>query len=156
MNNIVYTLAAEVAATAAAPAPEASAAVSATNAVAGPTTAASCLSQSWYIWVVYGVVIVLFYFALIRPQKKQRQQEEQMRNNIEIGDEIITIGGICGRVVSIKEDETLVIETGAERTKMKIKNWAISSRVNVRDDEAKAKEEAEAKEKKGLFGFLKK
>ena len=119
----------------------------------GSAAGASCLEQSWYIWVVYGIVIVIFYFALIRPQKKQRQQEEQMRSNIEIGDEIITIGGLCGRVVSKKEDDTLVIETGAERAKIKIKSWAISSRVNDRPVEEKPAEETE---KKGLFGFLKK
>lgn len=127
--------------------------VSATSSATGNAPGPSCLEQSWYIWVIYGIVIVIFYFALIRPQKKQRQQEEQMRSNIEIGDEIITIGGICGRVVSKKEDDTLVIETGAERAKIKIKNWAISSRVNDRPVEEKP---AEENEKKGLFSFLKK
>lgn len=139
----------------AAPAPTAET-TSLTDASGNAAGAASCLEQSWYIWVIYAVVILIFYFALIRPQKKQRQQEEKMRSNIEIGDEIITIGGICGRVVSKKEDDVLVIETGAERAKIKIKNWAISSRVNVRPEEEKAAAEKEDNKKKGLFGFLKK
>ena len=56
------------------------------------------------------VLIVVFYFFLIRPQRKRDKQERDMRNSIEIGDEISTIGGFIGRVVSIKDD-VLVIES---------------------------------------------
>lgn len=70
------------------------------------------------------VLIVVFYFFLIRPQRKRDKQERDMRNSIEIGDEISTIGGFIGRVVSIKDD-VLVIESSSDRTKLKIYRWAI-------------------------------
>lgn len=56
-----------------------------------------------------------------------------MRNNIQVGDEIVTAGGIIGRVVSIKEDN-VVIETGNDRSKVRIKRWAIQSNETVHDD----------------------
>ena len=61
------------------------------------------------------LMIVIFYFLLIRPQKKRDKEVQKMRENIEIADEIVTIGGIIGRVVSIKDD-TVVIETASSRT----------------------------------------
>lgn len=70
---------------------------------------------------------VAIYFLLIRPNAKKRKQEEEMRRSLKVGDEIVTIGGIVGRIVSIKEGaDTFVIETGSDRSKMKIKRWAIS------------------------------
>ena len=70
------------------------------------------------------ILIVLFYFLLIRPQRKRDKAEREMRNSIEVGDEISTIGGFIGRVVSIKDD-VLVIESSNDRTKLKIYRWAI-------------------------------
>ena len=83
------------------------------------------------------VQIVVFYFVLIRPQRKRDKQEREMRNSISVGDEISTIGGFIGRVVSIKDD-TLVIESSSDRTKLKIYRWAI------RGKEAPATETVEA------------
>ena len=83
------------------------------------------------------VLIVVFYFFLIRPQRKRDKQERDMRNSISIGDEISTIGGFIGRVVSIKDD-VLVIESSSDRTKLKIYRWAI------RGKEAPATESVEA------------
>lgn len=80
-------------------------------------------------WLSIGLMVLLFvgmYFLLIRPQKKQEKQANEMRNNLEVGDEITTIGGIIGAVVSIK-DETLVIETTRERTKIRILRSAVRS-----------------------------
>ena len=65
------------------------------------------------------LVLVVFYFMLIRPQNKKSKQEAAMRSNLQIGDEIVTFGGIIGIIVSIKDD-TLVIETGNERSKIRI------------------------------------
>ena len=79
-------------------------------------------------------VFVVFYFFGIRPQKKQEKAAAQMRNSLQVGDEITTIGGIIGKVVSIK-DETCVIETSRERTKIRILKSAIS-RVDVRAEDA--------------------
>lgn len=79
--------------------------------------------------LVYAVVIGGMYFMLIRPQQKRKKQEEEMKKSLAIGDEITTIGGIVGRVISIKNDEDiLVIESGTE--KIKIKNWAIAAVAN--------------------------
>lgn len=70
------------------------------------------------------LIIVVFYFMLIRPQRKREKQERDMRNSITVGDEISTIGGFIGRVVSVKDD-VLVIESSNDRTKLKIYRWAI-------------------------------
>lgn len=78
------------------------------------------------------LIVVLMYFVMIRPQRKQQKKEQQMRNSLRVGDEITTIGGITGRVVNLKED-TLVIETGADRNKMTIKRWAIQSCETIHD-----------------------
>ena len=71
------------------------------------------------------VMLVAMYFIMIRPQKKREKEEANMRNNLTVGDEITTIGGIIGKVVSIKE-ETCVIETTHERTKIRILRTAVA------------------------------
>ncbi len=76
--------------------------------------------------LTYVVIFGGMYLVLFRPQQKKRKQEEEMRKAITIGDEITTIGGIVGKVISIKSDEDLlVIESGTE--KIRIKNWAVAS-----------------------------
>ena len=75
------------------------------------------------------MMVALFaamYFFTIRPQKKQQKMEQEIRENTQIGDEITTIGGICGKVVSVKDD-TVVIETGSDRVKIKFKKYAIQT-----------------------------
>lgn len=75
------------------------------------------------------MMVALFaamYFFTIRPQKKQQKMEQEIRENTQIGDEITTIGGICGKVVSVKDD-TIVIETGSDRVKIKFKKYAIQT-----------------------------
>lgn len=80
------------------------------------------------------LVFVIMYFVMIRPQKKQEKEASDMRNNLEVGDEITTIGGIIGKVVSIKE-ETLVLETSHDRTHIRILKSAVS-RVDVKAEDA--------------------
>ncbi len=70
------------------------------------------------------VLVVVFYFFLYRPQKKQERETTEMRNSIELGDVISTVGGIIGVVVRIKDD-MLLIETGADRTRLQIMRWAV-------------------------------
>ncbi len=70
------------------------------------------------------VMVAVFYFFLYRPQKKQERETQEMRNSIEIGDVISTVGGIIGVVVRIK-DEMLLIESGADRTRIQIQKWAV-------------------------------
>ncbi|MEG1158205.1 MAG: preprotein translocase subunit YajC [Christensenellaceae bacterium] len=81
------------------------------------------------------LIFVVMYFLLIRPQKKKEKQVQAMRNSIEVGDEVVTAGGIIGLVVSIRED-TVVIETGGDRSKVRIKRWAIQSNETIHDEKA--------------------
>ena len=95
-------------------------------------------------------MFALMYFFMIRPQKKKQKEEQEMRDSIQIGDEITTIGGIMGRVVTVKED-SLIIETGADRNKMKITRWAVSQNNTANEkleaERQAAKEAAEAAKK---------
>lgn len=98
-------------------------------------------------------MFALMYFTTIRPQKKQQKMEQEIRENTQIGDEITTIGGICGKVVSVKDD-TIVIETGSDRVKIKFKKYAIQTNHTANDkiqaerEAAKAQMEAKRAEKK--------
>ena len=83
--------------------------------------------------VMIVAMIAIFYFFIYRPQKKQKKEALAMKNSLEVGDEITTIGGIIGEVVSIK-DETCVIETTKEKTKIRILKSAIS-KIDVRASE---------------------
>lgn len=90
--------------------------------------------NSWLIILIYVALFAVLYFVLIRPNSKKKKREQEMRNNIAIGDDITTIGGITGRIIAVKEEEeAFVIETGPDRTKMKFKKWAISSVDTVKD-----------------------
>ncbi len=80
------------------------------------------------------LMVVFFYFFLIRPQKKQEKEFNRMLNDLQPGDEITTKGGIIGKVVSIKE-ETMVIETSRDRTKIRLLKSAVS-KVDVKAEDA--------------------
>ena len=80
------------------------------------------------------LVVVVFYFMLIRPQQKRDKAHKQMLSELAVGDDIVTIGGICGKVVSIK-DETLVLETSHDRTHIRILKSAVQ-RVDVKAEDA--------------------
>lgn len=88
------------------------------------------------------IMIAIFYFLLIRPQKKREKQTRNMLNEMRAGDEIITIGGIMGKIISIKDD-TVLIETGADRTKIRFEKSAIKTVLTVHDDEEEDEEEEE-------------
>ncbi len=94
------------------------------------------------------VIILVFYFIGIRPQKKQEKEQNEMRDNLMVGDEITTIGGIVGKVVNIR-DEYVVIETGSDRTKIKFCRWA------VRSVEKKVNEAQKPAEKPATFKMKK-
>ena len=82
------------------------------------------MGGSWISIVMIVGVIALMYFLMIRPQKKQEKEINDMRNNLQVGDEITTIGGIIGKIISIKE-ETIMIETGHDRTKIRLLKTAV-------------------------------
>lgn len=90
--------------------------------------------MDWTMIIMLVGLLVVMYFVMIRPQKKQEKEQNDMRNNLAVGDEITTIGGIIGKIVSIKE-ETCVIETSHERTKIRILKTAVS-RVDVKAEDA--------------------
>lgn len=77
---------------------------------------------------------IIFYFFILKPQKKQDQEAQQMRDNLQVGDEITTTGGIIGKIVSIK-DETMVIETTRDATKIRLLKSAVRS-VDVKAEDA--------------------
>lgn len=85
-------------------------------------------------WLV--IMVVIMYFLMIRPQRKKQKEEKQMRENLQVGDEIVTIGGIYGRVISLKED-TIVIESKSDHSKITIARWALQSNLTVHDDVSK-------------------
>ncbi len=93
--------------------------------------------------LLIGGMFVLMYFTSIRPQKKRQKEEQQLRENLQIGDEITTIGGIMGRIVTIKED-SIIIETGADRVKMRIMRWAVQTN-NTATEKLQAEREAAKK-----------
>ncbi len=72
------------------------------------------------------VLLVVFYFFLIRPENKKKKKLEQMRNEVKVGDEITTIGGMLGKVVNVRDD-TITFETGEDRVRIQIARWAISN-----------------------------
>lgn len=88
------------------------------------------------------IIFVVFYFFLIRPENKRKKKLTEMRNNISLGDEIVTIGGIMGKVVQVTED-TVTFETGEDRVRLQVTKWAISS--NVREEKERAAQEAAAR-----------
>ena len=78
------------------------------------------------------LIILIFYFFMLRPQQKRDKEAQNMRSSLEVGDDIITIGGIVGTVVSLKED-TLDIETSGDRNKIRITRWAVQQNVTPKE-----------------------
>ena len=117
---------------------------------AGPMGGASTI-------IMLLVMVAIFYFMLIRPENKRKKEAEQMRFSLQVGDMITTIGGIVGKVVSVK-DEKFVIETGADQVRIELAKWALSTnetgaeRAKAEEkkaQEAKAKAKAQKKAEKG-------
>ena len=113
---------------------------------AASTGGADAMGMGTYgtlIWLV--IMIALFYFMLIRPQKKKEKADRQLRASLQAGDKIVTIGGFTGRVLSVKDDE-VTFETGAAKTRLTIKKWAIQTRegpdVEAPVEETEAEEES--------------
>ena len=113
---------------------------------AASTGGADAMGMGTYgtlIWLV--IMIALFYFMLIRPQKKKEKADRQLRASLQPGDKIVTIGGFTGRILTIKDDE-VTFETGAAKTRLTIKKWAIQTRegpeVEAPVEETEAEEES--------------
>ena len=99
--------------------------------------------------VMIVAMIAVFYFLMIRPENKRKKEAEQMRSAVKTGDEITTIGGIIGTVVSVKDDK-FVMETGADQVRIELAKWAISTNETAAaaaKAEAKKRQEEKAKAK---------
>ncbi len=111
--------------------------LTATNATAG-------MSSSLIMMVA---MIAIFYFMLIRPENKRKKEAEEMRASVKTGDKIVTIGGITGTVVNVK-DSRIVIETSADQVRIELEKWAISANETAAEAaKAQAKKDQEAKAK---------
>lgn len=94
-------------------------------------------------------MLLIMYFMVIRPESKRKKEAENMRSSLKVGDEIVTIGGLRGTVVSIKE-EKFVIESGADQVRIELEKWALSVNETANaaaKEEAKKAREAKAKAK---------
>ena len=83
------------------------------------------MDYSWIIMIV--LMFAMLYFFMIRPENKRKKEAENLRNSLSVGDEITTIGGITGTVCAVKEN-TIVFETGADRVRLEITKWAVSTK----------------------------
>ena len=105
------------------------------------------------------VLFAVMYFLMIRPQKKREKQIQEMRRSLSVGDEIVTIGGICGKIVKTK-DETIIIQVGADKVKFEMMRWSVSTVVNAAHKKTESvvsvDEETEDAPKKSMPKKLKK
>ena len=76
-----------------------------------------------------GLMFVMLYFFMIRPENKRKKEADDLRNSLAVGDEVTTIGGITGTICAVKEN-TIVLETGADRVRIEMTKWAISNKNN--------------------------
>ncbi len=102
------------------------------DAAAGDTTSGTFLASIVSILPLI-VVLVLMYLFVFRPQKKKDQEQQTMRETVEIGDRILTVGGIIGIIIR-KNDDSVVIETGGDRTRLRIKKWAIHENLTAQEN----------------------
>ena len=72
---------------------------------------------------------VVFYLFAIRPQKKKEKEIQEMRSNLAVGDEVVTIGGIYGKIVVLKED-IVTLEVSSTKTRLDVTKWSIGSVIN--------------------------
>lgn len=93
------------------------------------------------------VMIAVMYFMLIRPENKKKKAAEEMRSSLKVGDVITTIGGIVGTICAVKE-QTIVMETGADRVRIEFTKWAISSKGTQSTEDAPVPEKEDKKDKK--------
>ena len=102
--------------------------------------------------VPFAIALVLLYFILLRPQQKREKEAQAMRENVSVGDEVCTAGGIVGIVLKV-EDDTVVLETGAERNKIRIKKWAIHENITQVEAKQQADKERKARRTGGMAGL---
>ncbi|MBR4201797.1 MAG: preprotein translocase subunit YajC, partial [Oscillospiraceae bacterium] len=99
--------------------------------------------------VPFAIALVLLYLILLRPQQKREKTAQAMRENVRVGDEVCTAGGIVGIVLKV-EDETVVLETGAERNRIRVKKWAIQENITQMEEMKQAEKERKAARRNGI------
>ena len=104
---------------------------------------ASLFGSGGTMVVMLVLMLAVMYFMIIRPEKKKKKEAEELRSSLHKGDKIITIGGIIGKIVEIK-DEKIVIETSEDQVRMELQKWAVMT--NETAEKEKTKRAAEAKE----------
>lgn len=111
----------------------------------GTATPTGCNQTSIILICVYVVILVaMFYFLIIRPQRKRKKEEAEMKNSMTLGQKVVTIGGIVGTIVNIKDDN-ITIQTSIDNSFIEVKNWAIRE---VEKIETAGKDDKAADEKK--------
>lgn len=118
--------------------------------LAASETSADTGMPVWGLVLYVLVIFLAMYFLLIRPQRKKTKDEKRMRDSIRVGDEIVTIGGIYGRIISLKED-VIVIESKSDHSKLTVARWALQSNLTEHEedkDKKSNKSSYKAKEKK--------
>lgn len=91
-----------------------------------------------FILLMVGMLAIMYFFT-IRPENKRRKEADQMRASLQVGDVITTIGGVVGTICAVKEN-TIVVETGADRVRIEFTKWSVSSKgVNTTSDEQPSK-----------------
>lgn len=125
------------AATASVPAAMLSAVSAFADDAAGTTSNAGATPSFMTMVISLLFMFAILYFMAIKPQKKREQEQKEMQETLQVGDEIVTSGGIVGIVVRTGDD-TIVIETGGERHKLRIKKWAIAENVSANERKAEA------------------
>lgn len=115
-------------------------------ATTGDEAAAGGFASILTMLLPLGLMVLIFYFLIIRPEKKRTKETESMLNNIQVADEVITNGGIIGRVLSVQKD-TVLIETGSDRTKIRVVKSAIAKNNTQHEAMEQAAVEAKANKK---------
>lgn len=99
--------------------------------------------------IPFAIALVLLYLILLRPQQKREKEAQAMREAVRIGDEVCTAGGIVGIVLKVEED-TVVLETGAERNRIRIKKWAIHENITQIEEKKQAEKDRKAARANGI------
>ncbi len=84
-------------------------------------------AQGGGLWLTVGYIVffvLIMYFLIFLPQKKRDKKAKEMVDSMQVGNQVITIGGISGKIINIKDDE-ITIETGVEKAKLNLKKWAV-------------------------------
>ena len=93
---------------------------------AATDTTGTAGSSIWSLILPFAVLIAVFYFMIIRPQRKKDKEMKHMLEELKVGDNITTIGGMCGKVTKLR-DEIVTVEVGSEKTELVFEKWAIKT-----------------------------